>query len=204
MEENRITERNKLALFDFDGTLTRHDTMLAFISFAVGKRKLFQSLLLLSPILILTKLGFYDAEKAKKKLLALHFKGMTKDELELKAARFCATTLPTLFRDEGLEKLAFHRSKGHVVYVVTASLDLWVEPWLATQNLNGLCTQIAYTDGTFMGEFATPNNNGPEKAKRIRAAMDLDQFGRIYAYGDSKGDREMFALASRSFYRKFL
>lgn len=204
MEENLQSEKNKLALFDFDGTLTRQDTMLAFIEYIDGKRKLMQSLIILSPILVLTKLGLYKAEQAKKALLKRHLKGQSKEWLELKAKNFCNNMLPTLFTDEGLEKLAFHRSKGHVVYVVTASLDLWVEPWLQTQSLKGLCTKIAYTDGIFVGDFASPNCNGPEKARRIKEAIDLSQFERIYAYGDSKGDREMFALATRSFYRKFL
>lgn len=204
MMVNPNKERNKLALFDFDGTLTRKDTMLAFIQFVDGPWPLVWSLIVLSPILVMTKLGFYDAEKAKKALLMRHFKGLTEEFLKQKALRFCSTDLPTLFSDDALEKLAFHRSKGHVVYIVSASLDLWLDPWLHEQNLLGISTKVDWSSGTFDGTFATPNCNGPEKARRIRETLDLDQFERIFAYGDSKGDREMFALAHRTFYRKFL
>jgi phosphatidylglycerophosphatase C len=205
MEESPSKERTKLALFDFDGTLTVRDSMLAFIEFVDGKWSLYWSLLMLSPILVLTKLGYYNAEKAKKKLLRRHFLGMKEDILKKAATRFCMTQMSTIFRDEGLEKLAFHRSKGHKVVVVSASLDLWIMPWLQEQNLMGICTEMAWEDGVFMGEFATPNCNGPEKARRILAALNLDDYERIYAYGDSsKGDKEMFALAHKVFFRRFL
>ncbi len=203
MEENNLKDRNRLVLFDFDGTLTKRDTMLAFIASVSGKWKMIGSLVLLGPVMVLTKLGLFDAEKAKKMLLMRHFKGMTEDFLRQKAAKFCANILPTLFSDDALEKLHFHRSKGHTVYVVSASLDLWIEPWLQSQNLPGICTKIAWTDGKFMGEFASPNCNGLEKATRIKAEIDLAKFERIYAYGDSSGDREMFKLAHKSFYRKY-
>lgn len=201
---NPTKDRNKLALFDFDGTITRRDSMLAFIQYVDGTWPLVWSLFVMSPILILTKLGRYDAEKAKRALLMRHFGGVSEEVLKQKAARFCSTDLLKIFSDDALEKLAFHRSKGHVVYIVSASLDLWLEPWLQAQNLPGLCTKVQWEDGTFVGKFATTNCNGPEKARRILEVLDLSQFERVFAYGDSKGDREMFALAHKTFYRKFL
>jgi phosphatidylglycerophosphatase C len=202
--ESQLKEGHKLALFDFDGTLTRTDTMFAFIQYAKGQSKLFSSFLALSPYLILHRLGLYNTEKAKKRLLSYHFRGMSQEELQRLGMNFCLNLLPTLFRDEALEKLHFHRSKGHTVYIVTASLDLWVQPWLDLQGLPGICTRIAWEEGRFMGEFVGTNCNGPEKARRILEAVDLKRFERVYAYGDSKGDKEMMALAHRSFYRSFL
>lgn len=203
MEQSTDKESHKLALFDFDGTLTREDTMFAFVKFAKGSSQLFWSFVVLGPMLFLYKIGRYPAEKAKKRFLKFHFDGMLRTDLEELGTAFCADELPRLFQDEALEKLHFHRSKGHEVYVVTASLDIWVCPWLETQGIKGICTKAAWQDGKFHGEFDGPNCNGPEKARRILEEIDLKQFERIYAYGDSKGDNEMFALAHRKFYRKF-
>jgi phosphatidylglycerophosphatase C len=193
----------RLALFDFDGTLTRSDTMFAFLSFVRGRSNLWLGMLWLSKTLLLTKLGRISAEEGKKKLLNYFIGGMSEVELKKLAQAFCMEQLPELFRDEALERLHFHRSKGHIVYVVTASLDLWVAPWLDEQRLPGLCTQIQWEDGAFKGNFATPNCNGPEKARRIQAALDLTKFEHIFAYGDSKGDREMLELATKRFYQRF-
>lgn len=203
MSQSPPTENNKLALFDFDGTMTRTDTMLAFIKFVKGWRRLWLSLLLLSPYIILAKLGRYPAEKAKQRLLRYHFNLMPREELLNLGENFCLETLPRLFREDALEKLHFHRSRGHTVYIVSASLDIWLEPWLEIQGIPGIFTKTAWTDGKFTGDFATPNCNREEKVRRIRAEIDLKQFDRIYAYGDSKGDLPMLALAHRAFYRKF-
>jgi phosphatidylglycerophosphatase C len=196
--------KKKLILFDFDGTLTKGDSMFAFINFAKGEPALWGSLILLSPWLVLQKLGLYPAEKAKKKLLAFHFKGETAHNLEEMGKAFGLRVLPNLFRDMALEKLHFHRSKGHEVWIVTASLDIWVGPWAQQQGLPILCTKAEFVDGKFTGEFSTPNCNGPEKVRRIEEVLQREDFERVYAYGDSRGDKEMLAYAHTGFYRRYI
>lgn len=196
--------KNKLILFDFDGTLTKGDSMFAFIAFVKGEPALWLSLLLLSPWLVLQKLGLYSAEKAKKKLLAFHFKGDTAHFLEEKGKAFGTRVLPSLFRDMALEKLHFHRSKGHEVWIVTASLDIWVGPWAQQQGLPILATKAEFIDGKYTGGFSTPNCNGPEKVRRIEEVLRKEDFERVYAYGDSKGDREMLAFAHTAFFRRYV
>lgn len=194
----------KLALFDFDGTITRVDTMFAFISFTRGYPSLIWSMILLSPHLIKAKTSHEAAEKAKKKLLTYHFKGVRRAQMESWAEMFYRHRLVMLFQDLALEKLNFHRSKGHDVYVVTASLDIWVMPWMRQQGLNCICTKAKYEDDAFTGDFETPNCQGPEKVRRIEAEIDRGQYSRVYAYGDSKGDKEMLAWADAAFYKRFI
>ena len=50
----------KLYVFDFDGTLTRRDTLIAFIRFARGTTCLLRCLLQLLPWLLLMKLRLAD------------------------------------------------------------------------------------------------------------------------------------------------
>jgi len=40
-----------------------------------------------------------------------------------------------------------------------------------------------------------------EKVLRIKEKYDLKEFEKIFAYGDSKGDREMLALAHEGYYK---
>ena len=54
-----ITDKKVLALFDFDGTLTKKDTMFEFIRFSKGNLMLLIGLIISFPILVLYKLGFY-------------------------------------------------------------------------------------------------------------------------------------------------
>ena len=196
--------KKKLALFDFDGTITRNDSMLAFIAFVRGESALIISLILLSPYILMNKLGIGPNGLAKKKLLAYHFKGVRKQQIDHWALDFCQHKLVMLFNDLALEKLHFHRSKGHEVYIVTASLDMWLSPWMEEQGLKYICTKAKYVDDAFSGEFETPNCQGKEKVRRLEELINKDDFARVYAYGDSKGDREMLAWAHTSFFRRFV
>ena len=67
----------KIVAFDFDGTLTMKDTLLAFIRYAKGSTGFWLGFLRYSPLLVLMKLGLYPKYKAKKKVFAHFFKGMT-------------------------------------------------------------------------------------------------------------------------------
>ena len=55
----------KLALFDFDGTITTNDSLIKFIRFAVGDTKTLFGMILLSPMLILYKLKLIPNYRAK-------------------------------------------------------------------------------------------------------------------------------------------
>lgn len=193
----------KLAVFDLDGTMTSKDTMLEFIRFAKGKEKLFNALVALSPLLILNKLGFYSSEKAKMKLLARTLKGEKATDLRKKAEAFTREIMPGILRPKALEQIQFHKSKGHEVVVITASLDIWVEPWLTRQNLAHYCTHAEMVDGIFTGRFTNANCNGPEKLRVLQENYALDQYDMIFVYGDSSGDKQMMSIATRKYYKPF-
>ena len=67
----------KIFVFDFDGTLTHADTLLAFIRFACGPVRMCMGFVLYAPLLVLMKLKLYPNYKAKQKVFAHFFRGMT-------------------------------------------------------------------------------------------------------------------------------
>ena len=58
-------------------------------------------------------------------------------------------------------------------------------------------------DKTLTGFLASKNCYGPEKVLRIKKQINLTDYDNIIAYGDSQGDREMFELAEKCFYKPF-
>ena len=72
-----MSAKEKIYLFDFDGTLTTRDTFLEFIKYSKGTFLLILSFLLFSPLLILMKLHLYNNGKAKQKLFSFYYKGET-------------------------------------------------------------------------------------------------------------------------------
>jgi phosphatidylglycerophosphatase C len=89
------------------------------------------------------------------------------------------------------------------VIVVSASAESWIAPWAASHQLELLCTKLEVVHGKITGKIAGENCNGAEKVSRIKAHLDINDYGRIIVYGDSKGDREMLALGTESHYKPF-
>jgi phosphatidylglycerophosphatase C len=75
-------------------------------------------------------------------------------------------------------------------------------PWAARQGLPLLATPTGWDAGRFAG-LGGENCNGPEKVRRIDGALDRAGFARVWAYGDSSGDREMLALADEPSFKPF-
>ncbi len=192
-----------LALFDFDGTITTRDSLPDFIQYAVGKPTYYLGLLALSPVLISYLAGFISNNVAKQKLLAWFFKGWQIDRFQQYAEQYSQQQIDKILRPEAMQKIHWHQQQGDRVVVVSASMENWLNGWCKSHKLELLSTCLATVDGRLTGEFSTSNCHGDEKVRRIRELLDLNDFEKIYAYGDSDGDRAMLALAHEVFYRRF-
>jgi phosphatidylglycerophosphatase C len=193
----------RLALFDFDGTLTRGDSFAAFLRFTIPSPRLLAGAVLLMPTILRWKLGFTTNSAAKEAVVRYYYSGMDEQTFRALGARFADEKLASMLKPEALRTLVWHREAGDTVVVVSASIVVWLEPWVAKEGIDLLCTGVEVKQGRITGHFDPPNCHGAEKEKRIRAAYDLSQFDEIYAYGDSRGDTEMLALATHPFYRAF-
>ena len=98
-------------------------------------------------------------------------------------------------------KLQWHKKKGHLVYVVSASIDTYLLPWINRNEIKLLCTEMDLSNDPISGKWKTPNCYGQEKVNRIVEEINVDSFEASYAYGDSKGDREMLELVDFGFYK---
>ncbi len=185
----------KLALFDFDGTITTKDSMVDFITYAGGYKKFLLGFFLLSPILILYKLKLIPNWKAKEIVLSYFFKGWEIKYFENKAERYSRDELPKIVRKTALEKIDWHKAQGHKVAVVTASIEDWLKGWCEVYSLDLIATKLEVKNGRLTGRFSTKNCYGIEKVKRIKEKYNLEGFDQIFVYGDSSDDREMLALA---------
>jgi len=192
-----------LALFDFDGTITTHDTLLEIIKYQKGKSFFYFGFLILSPVMILYKLKLIPNWRAKEIMLAFFFGGDQLAEFQHKCDAFIAVRLPALLRKEALQKIEWHLSNQDRVIVVTASSYNWVEKWCTSMNIELIATRLKVKNDRITGKLASVNCHGMEKVNRIKAYLEIKDFTPIYAYGDTAGDKEMLTLADHAFYRKF-
>lgn len=197
----KITTSGKetLALFDFDGTITTKDTLKEFLKYSLGVPKYFTGLVRFSPTYLLWKLGFVNADQAKEKLLAQHFKGMEEAEFKMMAARFSLEKIDTFTREHAIELMQKHKERGHRVIVVSASMSCWLWPWCDKNNVELLSTKLYFEKSKVAGCFSTPNCNHEEKLRRIENHLNIDDYKNIFAYGNSRGDDAMMSIATHSF-----
>ena len=203
----------KIVAFDFDGTLTTKDTLLAFIRYAKGSTGFWLGFLRYSPLLVLMKLGLYPNYKAKQKVFAHFFKGMTLEAFDALCQRF-ASDNRHLLRPQALEALNKAISEGAEVVIVSASIDNWVQAFFegvrregvrreGVRSIQVIGTQIEVEEGVLTGRFLTNNCYGQEKVNRIQALFPNRQDYHLTAYGDSRGDQELLAFADESHYKPF-
>ncbi len=192
-----------LALFDFDGTITKKDTLIEFIRFYVGEYKFIKGLFLLSPILIAFKLKLIPNYKAKEIMIKYFFKGENKKKFLYKTKEFSLKKIDLLLRKSAIQKLKWHKERGDTIVIVSASIECWLEPWCNKNNFNLIGTKLEFDNDIITGSFLTKNCYGIEKVKRIKQLYSIDKFNYIYAYGDSKGDIDMLKLAHYSYYKYF-
>ena len=185
----------KVFAFDFDGTLTIRDTLIAFIRYACGTSRFLLGFLLHAPLLVLMKLRLYSNGKAKQRLFAWFFRGMPLETFDTLCQSF-ALSHRHLLRPETVCLLQQALSEGSEVLIVSASIDNWVQPFFPTVTVLG--TQIEVIDGRLTGRFLTPNCYGQEKVRRILALHPDRSAYRLTAYGDSRGDRELLAFADEA------
>lgn len=185
----------KLFAFDFDGTLTTRDTLIAFIRFACGTPRFLLGFLLYSPLLVLMKLRLYPNGKAKQRLFAHFFRGVTVEAFDALCRDF-ARSHRHLLRPDVVAVLHQALAEGSEVLIVSASIDNWVQPFFPEVKVLG--TQVEVVDGCLTGRFLTPNCYGQEKVRRILALYPDRAAYHLTAYGDSRGDREMLAFADEA------
>ena len=190
-------DRRGVAAFDFDGTISRRDTLGPFLARVAGSAALARTLVMRSPRFAAVKLGRADRDAEKEAVITRLIAGRTAASLAA-AGRAYADHLWTRqqFRPEMLERLRWHRSEGHDIVIVSASLDSYLTPLAPRLGVDYVMSCSLETDGSGLvtGRLLGGNVRGAEKARRLRTWLGADA-AELWAYGDSSGDDDLLAMA---------
>lgn len=195
-----------IAAFDFDGTITRCDTFLPFLSQAFGRWPTLRSLLVASPVALggLARSPYaLPRNELKARVIHTLFAGASATQID-QSARSFARQLPRHFRPLALTHIAWHRAQGHRLVLVSASLEVYLQYVARDLGFDDLlCTRLTqigdFYDGTLLGENCRSQEKTARLTERFGPLTELE----IYAYGDSRGDREMLAAATHPHFRPF-
>ncbi|MEI8364982.1 MAG: HAD-IB family hydrolase [Parachlamydiaceae bacterium] len=198
-------EKRIVAAFDFDGTMTKRDTLLPFLFFAAGKRATLRKLFKALPYFAGFLLKIISRQQAKEKILKSFFSGIPESQLKELGETFSQSpALKKLLLPQAMKRLEWHRRQNHLCVLVSASIDAYLTPWHKAAGFDRLiCSELEIDPyGIVTGKLRGKNCWGPEKERRLLPVIFPRENAILYAYGDSRGDRELLALADHPFLNK--
>lgn len=192
--------KKTIAAFDFDGTITTKDTLWEFLKFSQSKRRLYSGIVFLSPVLLLYLLKIISNNLAKEILFSYFFKNWDLSHFNDLCDCF-SEKIDCMLNEKTTKIIEQHKSNGHPIYIVSASMENWITPWAQKKGLRVIATQLQInSDLKLTGKFKTKNCYGQEKVNRLLEVMPNRSEYFLMAYGDSRGDREMLKLADKGLF----
>jgi phosphatidylglycerophosphatase C len=192
-----------VAAFDFDGTLSRRDSLLPFLVFVRGPVATARAVVAESRRFGRVLQGAAPRDEAKEALLTRLLSGADARELQESGEVFARRLVDSELRLSIRRRLEWHRRAGHRVVIVSASPTIYLETVGRLLAVDAVLATELEVDGSgrLTGRLSGRNCRGAEKALRLQAWLDRSgrepsgQPGELWAYGDSRGDGEMLALA---------
>jgi phosphatidylglycerophosphatase C len=184
-----------VAAFDFDGTLSTRDNFVPFLCRVAGTPVTMRALAM-SGLLVAGRGPTRSRNALKEEVVARLFAGMSAARLDAIGRAFAFDILRRHLRADTVDRVDWHRTQGHRLVIVTASLGVYVRPVAERLRFDAvLATELERApDGTLTGQLAGQNVRGPEKARLLDAWLAQDP-AYVWAYGDSAGDRDLWARA---------
>ena len=190
-----------LAIFDFDGTITRHDTFFSFGRFSLGFLRFYMKLALSVPTFLKWKFGRITNSQAKEKIFSKLYGGFRLDEFSNYCQKF-VTVVDKDIRNEILCKLQWHQNQGHHIIIASASIENWIIPWANSHSIHDvIATKIETSEkGILTGRFSTANCYGQEKVARIRKTIHKLENHEIWVYSDNaSADNPLLSIAQHTY-----
>lgn len=178
-----------IAIFDLDGTITRHDTLVPLVLRWLARRpwQLARLLLVLPAAL---RFGF-DRDRAalKQSLLRATMRGAARAALAEFSRDFVRDKIASGSFHDALSTLRRHRDAGHYLVLMSASVDFYVPEFARQLEFDQvISTEVRWNGDRLDGTLISANRRGEEKAHCLRALLAARPDEDTYAYGNSGSD----------------
>jgi phosphatidylglycerophosphatase C len=185
-----------LVFFDFDGTLTKRDTLLSLGLFlARTKPNRFRKTAYIVFMFGLLKSRVITNDRFKRGFCRVLLSGESGKELKTRCRRFTDEYVQHVINQSVLEILQKHRRQGDDVYLVSSNFSFVLQPLQKMWSTSGvLATEAEVEGGRFTGRLLGRSCDAQEKLDRVLQCFDRDSVREATAYGDSRGDRQLLAF----------
>ncbi len=192
-----------LSVFDFDGTLTHHDSFVPFLKFAFGAREFYGRMVKLALPGLRFLVRQISRDELKAQLIRTFMTGVEKTWVQQKAEEYCQRNWARLMRPAGVLSVEQELGSGAVVTLCSASPALVLQPFADRLGIKLIGTELEELDGLLTGRLTGNNCRCENKVLRLEAEYgDLGEY-RLRAWGDTRGDRELLAAAQDAHFRHF-
>lgn len=193
--------RRWVAVFDLDGTLTFHDTLMLFLaSFLRRHPRRCLRLWRLPFAVIQYAAGDRDRGRLKSSLIRMIMRGESRAVIDACAESFVNTLVRhRRLRPAALAVLEAHRAAGDHLVLLSASPDLYV-PHIG-RDLGferTLCTELEWRAERLDGTLHSANRRGPEKLRCLQWLRSQYPGLPVVAYGNSASDLEHMREADKA------
>lgn len=191
-----------IVFFDFDGTLTSRDSLIPYLYQVVGFNKFIIGTIQLIPILIGYSAGLVRNDIAKQAVLRKFLAGYDLNKLYEIGGEYASGRLNKILRPFMVERLNWHKDKGHCCVLVSASLDVYLKEWSSKNGFDYLISSSLQVDHNEVvsGCLKGKNCHGEEKIYRINQWCVINNIKCLvtYGYGDSNADMPLLRLLDHS------
>lgn len=179
-----------LAVFDLDGTITRRDTLVPFLTgYAARHPSRAWRLWRLPFSLARFALGLSDRGQLKSALIREVMLRAPRAEVADWAREFSSSRLPALLNPGALAAIDRHRRLGDRLVLLSASVDLYVPAIGSRLGFDEtICTGVSWCGERLEGRLTTRNRRGAEKRRCIDDLRRRHPDARIAAYGNAASD----------------
>lgn len=194
----------QLALFDFDGTISTKDSFMFYLPHSVPRTKLILGIFYLLPFILAYVFKWIKSHTLKERAMTFFYQGQSKEKFIQNCKTFTRDNLEKIVKASARKTLDWHRSQGHRIVIVSANFEEYLLDWCQREGVELIASRLETdAEGKITGKILGNNCHGQEKVNRIMAYLNIKDYEKIYAYGNSEGDREMIAMAHEGFYRNF-
>ncbi len=188
-----------VAVFDLDGTLTRHDTFVPYLAgWALRHPGCLPGVVAVPLYLIAYLLDGRDRGRLKARLLRRFMGGADRVAIEAWTQDFVAATLRSRLCARARSCIEAHRGRGDRLVLLSASVDLYVPAIGAALGFDDvICTGVTWCGDRLQGDLATANRRGAEKAHVLGDLRRRFPNAVFSAYGNASSDIPHLALVDR-------
>jgi len=189
--------------FDFDGTLSHRDNFVPFLLRFAGAPAAARGFAVGAFHVATQGRARWTRNELKAAVLHELVAGRDAADLDDTARAFADEIIRDHLDADALERVEWHRQQGHRLVIVSASLGAYLRPVAEHLHFDDvLATELEVgDDGRLTGRMLGANVRGPEKARRLDEWIDTtfpSTSPFVWAYGDSSGDKELWARADRA------